>query len=65
MGSAKDLESAGLRRLIINAAYWGMGMETAISPTRSVDYVGDYKPLASGFDYAKLGVVPKLPAAYR
>ena len=36
MGSGKDLESAGLRRLIINAAYWGLGMEAAISPTRSV-----------------------------
>ena len=40
MGSAHDLQSAGLRRLIINAAYWGMGMESAISPTRSVDIVG-------------------------
>ena len=65
MGSGKDLESAGLRRLIINAAYWGLGMEAAISPTRSVDYVGTYEPLASGFNYEKLGVVPKLPAAYK
>jgi hypothetical protein len=31
MGSAHDLQSAGLRRLIINAAYWGMGMESAIT----------------------------------
>ena len=65
MGSGKDLESAGLRRLIINSAYWGMGMEGAISPTRSVEYVGAYKPLVSGFNYEKLGVVPKLPAAYK
>ncbi|MDP7105967.1 MAG: hypothetical protein QGH41_02750, partial [Roseibacillus sp.] len=65
MGSGKDLESAGLRRLIINAAYWGLGMEAAISPTRSVDYVGVYEPLASGFNYEKLGVVPKWPAAYK
>ena len=33
--------------------------------TRSVDYVGTYEPLASGFNYEKLGVVPKLPAAYK
>lgn len=65
MGSAKDLDSAGLRRLIINAIYWGMGMEAAISPTSSVELVGPYKPLASGFNYEKLGVVPKLPAAYK
>ncbi len=65
MGSGKDLESAGLRRLIINAAYWGMGMEAAITPDRSVDYVAPYEPLASGFNYEKLGVVPKMPAAYK
>lgn len=32
MGSGNDLESAGLRRLIINAAYWGMKMDSAITP---------------------------------
>ena len=65
MGSGDDLESAGLRRLIINAAYWGMGMESAIIPTRSVDIVGEYKPLGSGFNYRELGVVPKPPVAYK
>ena len=65
MGSAHDFQSAGLRRLIINAAYWGMGMESAISPTRSVDIVGTYQPLESGFHYKELGVVPKPPSAYR
>jgi hypothetical protein len=65
MGSAHDLESAGLRRLLINAAYWGMGMESAITPTRSVEIVGTYKPLESGFNYEELGVVPKPVSAYR
>lgn len=65
MGSGDDLESAGLRRLIINAAYWGMGMEAAISPTRSVEIVGKYKPLGSGFNYQELGVVPRRPEAYK
>ena len=65
MGSGDDLESAGLRRLIINAAYWGIGLEAAISSTRSVEIVDLYKPLASGFNYKELGVVPKPPAAYR
>jgi hypothetical protein len=64
MGSASDLKSAGLRRLIINAAYWGLGLETALSATRSVETVGDYQPLGSGFDYQALGVVPKPVAAY-
>lgn len=65
MGSGTDLQSAGLRRLIINAGYWGMGMESDITATRSVDIVGTYKPLESGFNYAELGVVPKPVSAYK
>ena len=65
MGSGTDLQSAGLRRLIINAAYWGMGMESAITATRSVDIVGTYKPLESGFNYEELGVRPKPVSAYK
>jgi len=65
MGSGTDLKSAGLRRLVINAAYWGMGMESAISPSRSVDIVGTYEPLDSGFNYKELGVVPKPVSAYK
>lgn len=64
MGSAKDLRSEGLRRLVINGAYWGMGLEDRIDPDRSVDYVGRYKSLDSGFAYDKLGVVPRKPAEY-
>ena len=65
MGSATDLKNAGLRRLIVNAAYWGMGLEASITPTSNVDIVGDYQPLGSGFNYKALGVVPKPPSAYR
>jgi len=65
MGSGTDLESAGLRRMIINAAYWGMGMESAITAKSSVDNIGDYKPLESGFNYKELGVVPKPVSAYK
>lgn len=65
MGSGTDLKNAGLRRLIVNAAYWGMGMEASITPSRSVDIVGTYAPLESGFNYKELGVVPKPPSFYR
>ena len=65
MGSAHDLQSAGLRRLIINAAYWGMGLESAITPTRSVEIVGAYEPLESGFNYQALGLLPKSVSAYK
>jgi hypothetical protein len=65
MGSAKDLENPGLRRLVVNAAYWGMEMEDKIRAESSVDMVGEYKPLSSGFAYDKLGVVPRPPSFYR
>tara|TARA_B100000949_G_scaffold221926_1_gene223082 strand:+ start:575 stop:1513 length:939 start_codon:yes stop_codon:yes gene_type:complete len=58
MGASVDLESAGLRRLVVNACYWGMGMEDKIPAESNVDYVGDYNPTFFGFgDYAK-GIKP-------
>jgi len=65
MGSGDDFRSAGLRRLVINAAYWGLGMEAAIAPDRPVETVGPYEPLRTGFDYARIGVVAKPVSAYR
>ncbi|MCH1421649.1 MAG: ThuA domain-containing protein [Akkermansiaceae bacterium] len=65
MGSARDLQSAGLRRLIINASYWGMGLEDKITPNRSVAYTRKYEPRPSGFNYEKLGVHPQLPSEFR
>ncbi len=65
MGSGTDLENPGLRRLIINATYWGMSMESTITAARSVEIVGSYKPLKSGFNYKEIGVVPKSVSAYK
>ena len=65
MGSARDLQSAGLRRLIINASYWGMGLEDKITSDRSVAYTSKYEPRPSGFNYEKLGVRPQLPSDFR
>jgi hypothetical protein len=65
MGSARDYQSAGLRRLSINAAYWCLGLEDQIPAANNVDLVGPYDPLDSGFDYAELGVVPKPVSAFR
>ena len=65
MGSGTDLENPGLRRLIINATYWGMSMESTITAARSVEIVGSYKPLKSGFNYKEIGVVPKPVSAYK
>lgn len=65
MGSASDFKNPGLRRLVVNAAYWCVGMESAISADRSVEVIGDYQPLPSGFNYEALGVVPRPVAFYK
>ena len=49
MGAATDLLSADLRRLLVNAAYWGMRMEESIDPSRSVEPLGPYEPTEFGF----------------
>jgi len=59
MGASVDLESAGLRRLIVNACYWAVGLEDQIPAEANVDYVGEYKPLWFGFGKFKPGVKPE------
>ncbi len=65
MGASQDLESAGLRRLIINAVYWGLEREGDITPDLCVDIVGEYAPTRFAFDGYTRGVRPEdhaLPA---
>ncbi|MCK5942035.1 MAG: ThuA domain-containing protein [Planctomycetes bacterium] len=65
MGSARDYRSTGLRRLTLNAALWCLGLEAKITPDLSVEIVGAYEPLQSGFNYDKLGVKPQPVRHYR
>ena len=58
MGSSTDLENAGLRRLVVNAAYWCLGMEDQIQADSSVAIVGDFEPTPYGFGSFKTGVKP-------
>jgi hypothetical protein len=56
MGSATDLKNEGMRRLVVNAVFWGMGLEV---PTEAkVDTVGAYEPSFYGFGTNKAGVRP-------
>ena len=59
MGAAVDLENEGLRRLLINGAYWAVGLEKSIPAKADVDYVGDYKPGWFGFGKFKPGLRPQ------
>ena len=57
IGAASDLQSEDLRRLIVNAAYWGLGMD--IPAKADVNYVGEYKPSDYGFGGYRKGVKPE------
>jgi hypothetical protein len=58
MGAATDLESAGLRRLLVNACYWTLGLSDQIPSEANVDCVGEYNPSPFGFGKFKTGVKP-------
>jgi type 1 glutamine amidotransferase len=59
MGAATDLESEGLRRLLVNAAYWAVGLEGRIPEKTDVRPVGEYHPTPFGFGGAKKGLKPQ------
>ena len=42
MGAASDLPSEGLRRVIVNGAYWATGLE--VPAKADVSFVGEFKP---------------------
>jgi hypothetical protein len=56
MGASQDLESEGLRRLLVNACYWCLGMD--VPAFANVSIVGDYRPTRFGFGTFQKGVRP-------
>lgn len=58
MGSAVDLESEGLRRLLVNACYWGLEMGDEVTENSNVDIIGEYQPTMFGFGDFQEGRFP-------
>lgn len=56
MGSATDLQSEGMRRLVVNSVFWGLGLE--VPAKANVDVVGEFKPTMYGFNGFIKGVKP-------
>jgi hypothetical protein len=54
MGSATDFEDEGLRRLVVNGVYWGLGMD--VPAKADVAYVDEYDPSFYGFDGFRKGL---------
>jgi len=59
MGAAVDLQNEDLRRLLVNASYWALGLDNKITAKANVDYVGEYHPLWFGFGKFAKGVRPE------
>src|SRR5690606_31112606 len=59
MGSSIDLLDKNLRRLIVNASYWAVGLENEIKADSNVDPVGEFKPIMFGFGTHVKGKYPK------
>lgn len=60
MGAATDLQSEGLRRLVVNGVFWGLDME--VPQQAEVGIPGDFKPLMYGFNGFRKGVRPSAHA---
>ena len=58
MGASVDLVSEDLRRLLVNAVYWGLEMEDEIPERADVGYVGAYDPTNFGFGEHRRGIWP-------
>lgn len=58
MGAAVDLQCEDLRRLLVNACYWCVGLAETAPHKANVTYVGDYKPGWFGFGKFEKGVKP-------
>jgi hypothetical protein len=58
MGAADDIETEGLRRLIVNATFWALGMEAQIPAKANVAFVGVYNPHSFMSEVYTAGVKP-------
>jgi len=58
MGAAEDLQNEGLRRLIVSACFWALGLGDKIPPRTNVELVGEYKPLPFEFGGFAKGIRP-------
>ncbi len=58
IGAADDIENQALRRMIVNAVYWTLGMEGVIPQKANVAFVGKYDPHSFLNEIYTAGVKP-------
>ena len=50
--------------MLINAAFWAMGMEKQIKASNNVAFVGPYQPTTFNFDGYKANIKPAMLAGW-
>jgi type 1 glutamine amidotransferase len=58
MGAAVDFMNEDLRRLFVNACFWGLGLEKQIQEKANVDFIKPFNPTMFGFDGFIKGTYP-------
>jgi hypothetical protein len=61
LGASTDLQSEGLRRMVVNSVFWGLDLD--VPDKANVDYVGKFRPIPYGFGSFEKGVKPSRYAA--
>ncbi len=54
MGAASDLPNEGLRRLVVNGVFWGLGLE--VPEKANVEFVDPFNPKPYGFGGGRKGI---------
>ena len=57
LGAATDLKWEGTRRMVVNAVYWGLGMD--VPGKADVSFVDPYNPTFFGFGTYRKGIRPE------
>ena len=63
-GTPEDILNDGYRRMLVNAAFWSVGMEDAIQPDLDVAFVGPFKPNTFGNQTHAAGIKPEQYAGW-
>lgn len=58
MGTAVDLKNEGFRKLMVNACYWALGMESQITDQNDAKIIGEFEPTNFGDDKFKKDLEP-------
>lgn len=63
-GTSEDITNEGYRRMLVNACFWAIGLEDAIKPDLTIDFVGPFKPNTFNNAANAKGVKPEMYAGF-